>query len=128
MNCHGLLSSAFNFGGARGMTALTRSERGCRSGQKFPVRALFLPVHQDVAIGGSFLAIGCCLLFAYPVEPDDRCGAAHANRGVLIFPRQILRLSVGGISDKGRLVLDPAAGGALTPFCRAERAACPALY
>ena len=69
----------------RGMSVLTRSELGCRSGQKFPIRALFLPVHQDVEIGGAFLAISDGLGFAHPVKPHDRCGADDTNMGVLVF-------------------------------------------
>jgi len=54
-----------------------------------------LPVHQDVEIGGAFLAIGDGLLFADPVETHDR-----------------------------RLVLDPAIGVAVAQFRRAERVEC----
>ncbi len=64
---------------------ITRSELGCCSGQKFPVRALFLPVHQDVEIGGTFLAIGDGLTFAHPVETHDRCRADDTNIGVFVL-------------------------------------------
>src|ERR1700694_1407750 len=97
------------------------SELGSRSGQKFPVRALLLPAHQDVEIGGAFLAVGDGLLFADPVEAYDRRGADDTNGRVLVFQRQKLRFSVGGIGDKGRLVLDLATGVAVAQFCRAER-------
>src|SRR5260370_9252445 len=100
---------------------VTRSELGRCSGQKFPIRALLLPVHQDVKIGGAFLAIGDGVLFTYPMETDDRCGADHTNSGVLVFQRQKVRVSVGGVGGKGRLVLDPAIGVAVAEFRRAER-------
>jgi hypothetical protein len=81
-----------------------RSELGCRSRQTLPVLALFLPVHQDVKIGRALLAVGDGLTFAHPVESHDRGGADDADRGVLVFQRQPLRFSVGGVGYKGRLV------------------------
>jgi hypothetical protein len=39
-------------------SAFTRLELGCRAGQKFPVRSLFLPVHQNMEAGFTSLAIG----------------------------------------------------------------------
>src|SRR5580692_5978819 len=60
------------------------SELGRATGQKFPVRALLLPVHQDVQIGGALLAIGNVLAFAHPVESHDRSGTDDTNLGVLV--------------------------------------------
>ena len=71
----------------RGTAVLPRSERGGRSGQKFPVRALLLPVHQDVEIGGAFLAIGDGFALAHPMKPHDGSIADHPDFGVLIFQR-----------------------------------------
>ena len=68
-----------------GACVLTRSEFGCRSRQKLPVLALFLPVHQDVKISRALLAVGDGLTFAHPVESHDRGGADDANLGVLVF-------------------------------------------
>jgi hypothetical protein len=75
-----------------------------------------LPVHEDVEIGRALLAVGHGLLFAHPVETHDRCGADDTNFGVLIFQRQELRFSAGGVGDKGRLVLDPAIAVAVAEF------------
>jgi len=101
-----------------------RSELGCRSRQKLPVLALFLPVHQDVKIGRALLAVGDGLTFAHPVKSHDRGGADDADRGVLVFQRQPLRFSVGGVGYKGRLVLNVAVRVAVAEFGRAERGEC----
>src|SRR4051812_41079901 len=43
-----------------------RSELGGRTRQQLPVRALLLPVHQDVQLVAAFLAVGERLAFAHP--------------------------------------------------------------
>ena len=58
------------------------------------------------------------------METHDRCGADDTNFGVLVFQRQELRFSVGGVGDKGRLVLDPAIAVAIAEFRCAERGEC----
>jgi hypothetical protein len=72
------------------------SELGCRAGQQFPVRTLLLPVHQGVKVGRVLLTISGGLLFAEPVEADDRGRAGHADRGFFLDQRQPLGFSVGG--------------------------------
>ena len=88
--------------------------------QQFPVRTLLLPGHQDVKIGGVFLAIGDRFALAQPMEPHDRDIADHTDRGLLVFQRQELRFSGGGVLDECRLVLDAAVGMAVAQFRRAE--------
>src|SRR6266568_702670 len=48
-----------------------RSELGRGAREKLPVRALLLPVHQDVQLVAAFLAVGETFAFAHPVEPHD---------------------------------------------------------
>jgi hypothetical protein len=46
-------------------------------GTEFPVRALFLPVHQDVEIGGAFLAVGGGLTEACGEPVSRPCFIQH---------------------------------------------------
>jgi hypothetical protein len=75
-------------------------------------------------IGIAFLAIGDGLAFGDPVETHDRGGADHANLRVLVFQRQKLRFSAGGVGDEGSLILDTAIGVAVAEFRCAERVEC----
>ena len=100
------------------------SELGGRAGQQFPFSALFLPVHQDVEIGGALLAVGDRFALTHPMKPYDRDIADHADRGVLVFQRQEFRFSCSGVLDERRLVLDVGVRVAVAQFCRAEPVEC----
>ena len=62
-----------------------QSEFGRRARQQVPFPALFLPVHQDVEIGGALLAIRDGFALTQPMKAHDRDIADHANRGILPF-------------------------------------------
>ncbi len=99
----------------------TQSELSRRARWKFPVGALFLPVHQDVEFVGAFLAIGDSFTFTHPVKPHDRCSLDNTNLEILLGKRQKFRFPMGSSGDEGRLVLDPAIGMAVAELRSAER-------
>src|SRR3954454_8754773 len=71
-----------------------RSELGRRPGQQLPIRALLLPVHQDMQVLGSFLAVGKFLL-ADEVEADDGGRTDDTNGRILVFERRPFVVCLG---------------------------------
>src|SRR5712671_4839047 len=95
---------------------LSESElrRGPR--QQLPVVALLLPVHQDVEVLRTLLAVGRKFLLANKVEAHDRGRTDDTDRGILVFKRRPFVVRFGDARHERRLVVDRAAGVAVAEF------------
>lgn len=82
-----------------GLALSPRSEFRCCAREKFPVRALPLPIHQYVKISRAFRSIRDGLALVHPVEPHDGSRADDANDRTLIFQRQHLRFAARRLVD-----------------------------